>query len=205
MNFEISPTLQTGLPTGLIIAYYATENNAILEINQLPNSFGNTTAFQQTIYARIINDPDCYGMTPIVLIIIYVFNPLLFQDETLYSCSGNPVNLIVANGYSSYNWSTSAITNSITVSGTGNYSVTVTNSNGCSKTKNFVVLDSERATINSIEINDFDSINSLIQLYFSGNGIYEFSLDGNQYQDSATFTNVPPNIYTVHVRDKNGC
>ena len=42
LNVEISPTLQTGLPTGLIIAYYATENNAIVETNQLPNSFINT-------------------------------------------------------------------------------------------------------------------------------------------------------------------
>ncbi len=204
LNLEITPTVLTGLPTGLIVAYYATQNNAILEINPLPNNFVNTIALQQTIYARITNGPDCYGVIPIILQVV-VFNPSSFQDETIYICNGNPVNLIVQNGFSSYTWSNAAITNSITVSQAGNYSVTVTNSDGCSKTKNFIVIESEIATLNSVEIIDFNSNTNSVQINVSGNGNYEFSLDGNQYQFSSLFTNVVPNSYTLYIKDAFGC
>ena len=46
-------------------------------------------------------------------------------------CTGNTATLDVGAGYSSYIWSTSAITQTITV-GAGTYSVTVTNGSGCS-------------------------------------------------------------------------
>lgn len=204
LNLEVSPTVLTGLPPGLVVAYYANQNDALSETNPLPNNFTNTTAYQQTIFARIINGSDCYGITPVVLQVV-AFNPPLFLDETRYSCNGDNVTLSVASGFSSYLWSTGATTNQITVTQTGNYSVTVTNNLGCQKTKNFMVLDSERATITSVEISDFNGYNNSIQINFSGNGDYVFSLDGTNYQNSSFFTNVEPGVYTVYVKDKHGC
>ncbi len=204
LNLEVSPIVLTGLPPGLVVAYYATQNDALSETNQLSTTFTNTIPLQQTIFARVINGTDCYGITPIILQVA-VFDPSLFQDETKYICSGNVLNLGVSNIYSSYLWSNGATTNQITVTQSGNYSVIVTNNLGCQKTKYFTVLDSEIATINSIEINDFDADNNSVQINVSGNGNYEFSLDGNHYQDSPLFTAVAPNIYTVYIKDKNGC
>ena len=79
-NLEVYPTVLAGLPSGLIVAFYATQNDAISEINQLSNTFTNTIPYQQTIFARIINGTDCYGITPVVLQ-ISAFNPPLFQDD----------------------------------------------------------------------------------------------------------------------------
>lgn len=204
LNLEVYPTVLAGLPSGLIVAFYATQNDAISEINQLSNTFTNTIPYQQTIFARIINGTDCYGITPVVLQ-ISAFNPPLFQDETFYICSGNAVNLSVSSIYSSYLWSTGATTNQITVTQSGNYSVVVTNNLGCTKTKNFTVIDSEIATINSIEINDFDGDTNSVQINVSGNGDYVYSLDGNNYQVNPFFTNVAPNIYIVYIKDNHGC
>ena len=204
LNLEVSPTVLTGLPSGLVVAYYATQNDALSETNQLPNNFTNTIPLQQTIFARVINGTDCYGITPIILQVA-VFDPPGFQDETKYICSGSAINLGVSNIYSSYLWSNGATSNQITVTQSGSYSVIVTNNLGCQKTKNFIVVDSEIATINSIDINDFDADNNSAQINVSGNSNYEFSLDGNHYQDSPIFTDVAPNIYTVYVKDKNGC
>ena len=57
----------------------------------------------------------------------------------------------------------------------------------------------------SIEINDFNNENNTVIININGNGSYEFSLDGDIYQDSPVFTNVTPNIYLVYVKDKRGC
>src|SRR5690606_13783681 len=39
----------------------------------------------------------------------------------------------------------------------------------------------------------------------SGNGDYEYSIDGVYYQNSSHLTNLNAGEYVVYVRDKNGC
>ncbi|MES2747796.1 MAG: choice-of-anchor L domain-containing protein, partial [Bacteroidota bacterium] len=181
MNLEVTPSVLNGLPPGLVVAYYASSNDALSETNSLPNSFTNTVANQQTIFARIINGSDCYGIIPVALHVL-VFNPPQLQDETRYICTSNSINLSTPTGYSNYLWSTGATTNSIAVTQSGNYSVLVTNAFGCQKTKNFTVIDSEIATINSVQINDFDGFNNTVEIHLNQNDNYLYSLDGNFYQ-----------------------
>jgi gliding motility-associated-like protein len=45
----------------------------------------------------------------------------------------------------------------------------------------------------------------VISVFVSGDGDYEYSLDGINYQDSNEFFNLNIDEYTVCVRDKNGC
>ena len=44
-----------------------------------------------------------------------------------------------------------------------------------------------------------------ISVFVSGIGNYEYSLDGLTYQDENVFTNLKAGIYTVYIRDINGC
>lgn len=200
----ITPQILLGLPSGLMVAYYATVQDAVLEVNPLPNNFTNTTANQQIIYARVINGSDCYGIVPITLL-INTFNPNGFSDETRYLCSGNPITLSVAPNFSSYLWSNGATTNTIVATTAGTYSVTVTNTNGCSITKTFTVLASEIAILESVLVNDLSNEANTIQINVNGIGAYEYSTDGFNYQDQNTFSNLMPGQYTVFVKDKNGC
>ena len=203
LNDATDPILN-GLPTGLIVKYYSTLNDALLQTNELPLNFTNTTAYQQTVYAKVINGTDCYGIVPLLLK-VNTFNPANFGDEIISLCSGSQISLSVANGFNSYLWNNGSTTNSISTNLDGDYSVTVTDSNGCEKTKNFKVIYSSIATIESINVSDFNGINNSITVYTSGSGNYEFSIDGFNYQDYATFSIALPDIYTVYVRDKNGC
>jgi len=200
----ITPQILLGLPTGLIVQYYATAQDAVLQINPLPNNFTNTTANQQIIYARVLNGADCYGIIPVTLV-VNTFNPNGFTDETLHICNGIPITLSVRANYSSYLWSNGATTNAIAVSTAGTFSVTITNTNGCSITKTFTVDASEIAILDNIIVNDFSDETNSIQINVSGLGVYEYSLDGYHYQDENVFSNLMPNQYNVFVRDKNGC
>ena len=77
---------------------------------------------------------------------------------------------------------------------------------GCSKERTVVVNASNTATINDVEVIDA-SENNTITVLVSGEGDYEFALNNPNrlYQESNVFENVRPGIYTVFVRDINGC
>lgn len=201
-NTEVSPTVTAGLPAGLSVSYFATANDAVLQSNALPNNFTNTSPLQQTVYALFLNGPDCYGIVPVVLQVM-VFNPPQLQDETRPICNTTPINLTVPNNYASYLWSTGVTSNSISVNQPGSYTVTVTDGFGCQKTKTFTVTASQTAIINTVTVNDFNGSQNSVEVQFSGIGNYEFSMDGIQYQSSPVFTDVPPGVYFVYV--KNAC
>lgn len=204
LNAQVSPQILSSLPAGMIVEYYLNTTDAISQKNPLPNIFKNTTATQQIIQARILNGPDCYGIIPITLVVIK-FTPPDFEDETASICSGSTTELIVATGYSSYLWNTGATTNSITIKDVGNYSVTVTNTDGCMATKKFTVIGSGIATINNAIVNDFAGNENSILIEYSGIGNYEFSLDGTFFQENPLFTGIAPGTYFASARDKNGC
>lgn len=200
----LTPQLLNGLPTGLIAEYYLSFADALAEKNKIGNIFTNTQAFQQTIYTRIKNGLDCYGITPVTLV-VNTFDPVNFEEETTFLCSGSNLNLSVDSGFSSYLWNTGATTAAITVQQAGTYTVTVTNDKGCKKTKTFIVKASEKATYENATVKDFAGNKNSITINYKGIGNYEFSLDGTSYQDNATFNNVAPGSYTISIRDKNGC
>lgn len=94
----------------------------------------------------------------------------------------------------------------LTVNTGGTYTVTVTNSLGCSTTRTIEVTTSVIATITDINIIDLSDINS-VEVLVSGNGDYVYSIQEpyGPYQTSNIFTNVPMGIYTVYIKDLNGC
>lgn len=60
-------------------------------------------------------------------------------------------------------------------------------------------------TITNIEISDWTDEQNTIKVQVTGDGDYEFSLDGLTYQDSNVFSGLRTGLYTVYVRDKKGC
>lgn len=204
LNNEVTP--QLGLTTGLTINYYAAANDAVTETNQLPNIFRNTTAFNQTIYGRVVNGPDCYDIIPVPLV-INTFDPPNFENESVFVCKNSDVTLTVDSGFNSYSWNTAPgnTTNSLTVTAPGDYAVTVTNANGCKKTKTFKVILSEPATLTGSTVKDFSGNDNSVLLEYTGVGDYEFSLDGVTFQDDPLFTRVAAGTYNAIARDKNGC
>ncbi|GAA4976708.1 T9SS type B sorting domain-containing protein [Algibacter aquimarinus] len=209
--------ITNGLPIGLDISYFETYNDALLEVNNLDVVYTNTIEYNQTIYARVENANNCYGISEIVLTVNELPN-IDTESLALYCLNTFPNTITLDSGIIndspinySYNWSTTENTFSIEVNEIGNYNVTVTNTNGCSKERTITVNPSNIATIETIEVIDV-SENNTITVLASGEGTYEYQLINTSnnisspYQESNIFENVSPGIYTVNIRDiKNEC
>ncbi|MGB2385971.1 MAG: T9SS type B sorting domain-containing protein [Flavobacteriaceae bacterium] len=208
---DATPSILAGLPSDYNLAYYETYENALLEQNPLSNTFTNTIAFNQIIYARIENNNQCYGINELELTVFKL--PQLEEDDQTFFCidsNSDPVILnsgVIGNPSDySYVWSSGETTEDIEISQGGTYTVTVTNTNNCSQSKSITVVNSNIATIETIDINDVSS-NNTISIVATGEGDYEYALDNinGPYQDDTTFYDVSPGFHTVYVRDKNGC
>ena len=199
-------------PPGLDLQYYETYNDALIETNPLGTTFTNTVPYNQTIYARVENANACYGISEIELTVFELPN-IETVYETQYclnlfpeplTLTGGVINDLPNNYY--YLWSTGEDTSTIEVSAPGTYSVRVTNTNGCFKDRTITVLPSNIATVTNIEVVDASQNNS-ITVIVSGEGDYEYAINDidGPYQESNTFENIQPGIYSVFIRDKNNC
>ena len=102
------------------------------------------------------------------------------------------------------NGNTSTVTN---IAG-GNYSVQVTDANGCLQTLAITVPTSGGPTITSVIPTDPNCSNpssGQIVIVASGTGALQYSLNGGTNQSSGTFTGLSSGNYNITVTDANGC
>ncbi|WP_405573130.1 T9SS type B sorting domain-containing protein [Winogradskyella sp. Asnod2-B02-A] len=207
-----NPQVISGLPANTEVMYYETYTDAELQQNPLNSDYTNTEPYYQIIFSRVNNDFGCFSIEEVTLIV----NPLpnIENDETVIYCLNSYPNTITlyggiigdspSNYY--YDWNTNENTSTIEINEIGIYSVTITDTDGCSKIRNITVVPSNSATIDRIDIVDATEINT-ITIHVLGEGHYEYALDDEYglYQDSNIFTNIRGGLHTVYVRDKNEC
>ncbi len=200
---------------GTEVAFYATVEDASLELNPLPAVFVSEA---RSIFIRIEDGNQCRTVEELSLLV----NPLpaVTLDPSYYICTENPeLDLTAPEGFDRYRWIRTEGGNEIevsnarpvTINGPGNYRLEVGIAyvtNGvellCYNSADFTVLPSNAATIVDIMITDA-SDNNAIDIQVSGDGDYEYSLDAINYQDGSLFQNLPAGPAAVYIRDKNGC
>lgn len=184
----------------------------------LPNPFISNS---QNINVEVINplNSNCVATRIIQLVVNPVPEIELSGDELI--CNDNPVFTKVINAglldqntitNFTYQWFLNGIiiptgiNYHLTVNTEGIYTVEVTNSNGCKRTRTITVTASNQAIIDNVIVNDLVGENSIMVLLSAASlGDYVYSLDNTNYQSSNVFTNVMPGIYTVFVKDLKGC
>ncbi len=109
-----------------------------------------------------------------------------------------------------WNNTTGDITRSITNVKAGTYVVTVTDAGGCTTTASVTLTEPASALTasitNQLNVACFGNPTGAITV-FAGGGTpaYQFSLDGIQFKDHGTYTNLLVGTYKVIVRDTNSC
>lgn len=191
--------------------YYTTLTAAEDQIaaNQITDATNyNLSAGTTLIYVRIDSNDKCYQIAELNLTLVNV--PVISISDIVSLCQNKDVEVNAGSGFDSYLWSTGASTESITITEAGAYSVTVTQNHGdviCSSTKDFQVKLSNSATIQNLAVKDWTDTDNVIEVELTDAslGDYEYSIDGNTYQDSNVFSGLATGDYIVYVRDKNGC
>lgn len=220
-NFDTSNIESTllGSQTGLVVRYFDASGTELA--SPLPNPF---TTSSQTLTVRLENPAYaiCYEETTIDFVVRE--KPTFELIETATICmTDNPqleVSIENPNGSYSYTWTdenNNTVGNGATINFVqgGTYNVIATSIFGCeSETKQIVITESAKAVLTSeaITVTDDSQNNSIvIDTNILGIGDYEFQLSNLQgtiirsYQESPLFENLQGGVYTLEVRDKNGC
>jgi len=204
-NTEVLGSLYSALYNVSYHASYAdAENNA----NALPEFYSGASG--DTIYARLAHKVITLCRADIKSFRIFSGenpNPVITTEGQI--CNGEMISLTANAGYNKYVWSTGETTRTIFVKEPGAYTVTATktygNSLGCPATAEVVITESFTPTISDIETTDWTSHDNTITVHTAGEGNYVYSLDGRVYQSNNRFDGLEPGVYTVFVKDGNGC
>ncbi len=183
--------------TGTGYTYQWYNNNAL--IGGATNS--TYSASQGGSYTVVVNNSGCTATSTALAVTVNTApsGAVNVSGATTF-CSGGSVTL-TAQGTGTYLWSNNATGNSITVTQSGNYSVTVT-ANGCSATSGITAV-----TVNQTPIASITPVGSttfcqggFVTLNASGGGTYQW----NTSATSASINANQSNTYSVIVTS-NGC
>lgn len=192
--------------TGMNFTFYASIEDLNNDQNQLPLAYLVTES--ATIYAKIKSDPDsvCQSIAEIELIIPSAEN--VDYEPNVFFCLGTEAVLSVPNEFVNYQWNgligedldQNINSNEVVITHPGNYSVTVTDTLGCTFDVPFT------ATLDGMpEVTDVIINGNSITVEVTPPGQYEYSLNGVLWQSSNTFYNVEIADYEIYVRDFTGC
>lgn len=185
------------------VTYYTSWENADSDDQPLGDSY--SARHEQVIFARVTNNKTgCYSITDFQTLIQP--KPIIPVTDQAICLDNLPlvVSAETTNTGDIYLWSTGATSTEIEIHELGSYWVSVTNSFGCESTKEFNVVESEAAVIESTEIIDFSDPHN-ITITVRGTGNYRYILDDGPPQESNVFENVSLGFHTITIRDLNGC
>ena len=176
--------------------YYATiadANNNTNPINPIQNTNGNST-----YYIRFTKNGVCPNVGTLKITIKTPKKSDTLLDKTV--CENEKTNLDAGPGFEAYLWNTGATTQEIQNVGAGNYWVELT-FNGCKYKQMVEIISNPIPQITSVGIKNGEVTVGVI----GGTPPYEYSLDGNQWQNSNVFSHLDWGNYTVFVKDKYAC
>ncbi len=127
---------------------------------------------------------------------------------TCFNQNNGSVSLSVSGGTPSYTykWSNGTSTKNLLNISEGTYTVTVTDANGCTIVKSYIVTQPNDLMITGVPTNPtcFNGLNGVIDLTVTG-GTSPYTYTWNGASSNQDINNIGPGTYTVIVTDKNGC
>lgn len=184
--------------TGTVIKkYYPTYNDTVNGTNEItaPDSY---TSGNSVVFVKVFDSNNCFAIAKITLTLLLPKYSDVLKDQVV--CAEYTAVLDAGSGFTAYEWSTGASTQSIDAY-TGEYWVILTSTDNC-KVKQFVkVLSSALPVIQDIIIdNDKATV-----IATGGTPPYQYSIDNIHWQNSNVFSGLPRGENTFYVKDSFDC
>jgi len=157
-----------------------------------------------TFTVETINDLGCKNVSdPVTITVNKRDKAIITASGVTTFCEGNSIILKANPGQKGYLWSTGEITEQITVTKTGTYSVTITNQAGCTSVSENVpvkVLDKPKPTITPLGVTEFCAGGSVVLK--ANEGKYFLWSNGEK---SEQITVTKTGTFTVSITNESGC
>lgn len=206
-------------PTELVGTIMVTDNNITVDanggtaplmyqLNDLPPqsepTFDDLDNGAYTI--SVIDANGCtISFTTSISINTLVVSALLVNDISCFNVNDGSISATVQGGTAPYQYSLDGenFQSEATFNGLsqGNYSITVLDAEGFTQQTNSIAITNPVQLMMNVEV---DGANITINAS-GGTGALEYSVNGIDFQDENTFTDLPDGNYQVTVRDENGC
>ncbi|SMG09519.1 Por secretion system C-terminal sorting domain-containing protein [Marivirga sericea] len=163
----------------------------------------NTVSITDLNGCLVVEQVDIPSPDPIVISV---------TEKSIPSCNGSSDGAIAVNitgGTANYDiiWSNGGTTSSLEGIASGNYSITVTDENACTITKNIFLEEKEALALEISETISPSCVGSsdgrLTVNALGGNGEYSYSWDNGF--DGNTLSNIAAGSYSVNIVDGKGC
>lgn len=191
----------------LQVTFFDSTGNELADFSS--DNFKNQDPYDQEIVAKIANisNKSCYEEVHFHL--KTMAPPEINLEDTYQICYTNVALTLHSEEKFTNTWfapdgSILSNTSSVTIQEVGIYALSVLKEeNGilCESYKEFELVHSEAPAIDKISYQDF-SERSTVEIFTSGEGDFEYSLDGISFQNESFFGNVEGGEYNVTVRDK---
>lgn len=189
--------LRVNVPGGIAVNWYdaATGGNLLLA-----DSTTFTPTVAGTYYAEGVSGAINCTSPSRTAVTFTILPSIEVTDESLVFCDGSDTVLTADLDNVSYLWNTGETTKEITVTTQGDYTVTLTNLNGCSAIKTIALMPAIAPVINEIR-----SEGSSIRVVLENEGPYAFALGDGPFQESPIFENTTGGLYTINIRYGDNC
>ena len=169
--------------------------------NDMPVTLFDSVLTQAGVYRFIVHTSAAYDSVFFVKLTVKE-SPSLVLPELVYLCAGSTVTLTAQSTGGVYLWSNGATEASITVSLSGQYSVTVSNAFGCSASDTVRV---DPAALPGAEIVGYDHVCYGSSVLLQAVGGTEFLWEDGSTDNARTVTPTENTTYTVTVTNAYGC
>ncbi|WP_027380019.1 T9SS type B sorting domain-containing protein [Chryseobacterium daeguense] len=165
------------------------------------NEILNPTAYispNGVVFIKVTNGNGCYGIAKVTLIVLPPVYSNILEDKII--CMEDTTTLDAGPGFTGYEWSTGATTQTINNVGVGTYWVNL-KTGECITKQTVKVYPAEQPVISDIDIAN----NTVTVNVTGGTPEYQYSMDGVMWQNSNVFNNVPRGDNHIFVKDAYDC
>ena len=179
---------------------------------QANGTFGSLVAGKYSITIRDANNCDFIMSVKIKQPEMAITGTITSAAISCFGESNGSLDLSVTGGTLPYTflWSNGAETEDVTDLPAGNYSVTITDSNGCTAVAMAAVTQPASALSGSIiviaDVSEYGGNNGSVTVSGSGGtSPYQYRLDDGEFQSSGTFESLSAGTYDLTIRDAGMC